>query len=97
MNTSSSSSSSSSSSLSSSSSQRHHCSPSFPSSNDDNNSNATEKIGNEYEGRRKWDGIIKGSDNCFYCLPFSARQILKIDPSNDRITLVGEEYDGYRK
>ena len=57
----------------------------------------TTQIGSDYNGRVKWSGIVKGSDNCFYCLPFSARQILKIDPSNDRITLVGEEYDGYRK
>ena len=57
----------------------------------------TETIGNEYEGKWKWSGIVKGSDNCFYCLPFFAKQLLKIDPSNDETTLVGEEYDGYIK
>ena len=41
----------------------------------------------------KWSGIVKGSDNCLYCIPYNARQILKIDPSIDKITLVGEEYD----
>jgi len=57
----------------------------------------TETIGNEYAGNEKWWGIVKGSDNCFYCLPFNAKQLLKIDPSNDETTLVGEEYDGYAK
>ena len=51
----------------------------------------TETIGNEYEGNGKWRGIVNGSDNCFYCLPSDAKQILKIDPSNDETTLVGEE------
>ena len=54
----------------------------------------TETIGNEYEGRDKWRGIVKGRDNCLYCLPHDAKQLLKIDPSNDETTLVGEEYDG---
>ena len=79
------------------SSQRHLRSSSFPSSNDDNNSNTTETIGNEYEGDLKWAGIIKGSDNCFYCLPHCAKQLLKVDPSNDVTTLVGEEYYGGSK
>ena len=57
----------------------------------------TEIIGNEYEGDSKWCGIVKGRDNCFYCLPSDADQILKIDPSNDETTLVGEEYDGSLK
>ena len=52
-----------------------------------------ERIGSEYEGNDKWAGIVKGRDNCFYCLPSDAKQILKIDPSNDETTLVGEEYD----
>ena len=82
---------------SSSSSQRHHCSPSFSFSNDDNNSSKTETIGNKYEGQMKWYGIVKGSDNCFYCLPHDAKQILKVDPSNTETTLVGEKYDGNRK
>ena len=50
----------------------------------------TETIGNEYEGDNKWNGIVKGKDNCFYCLPHNATQILKIDPSNDETTLMGE-------
>ena len=43
----------------------------------------TETIGSEYEGGDKWCGIVKGSDNCLYCLPSNAKQLLKIDPSND--------------
>ena len=57
----------------------------------------TETIGNEYKRDDKWSGLVKGRDNCFYCLPFNAGQILKIDPSNDLTTLVGEEYDGCDK
>jgi len=57
----------------------------------------TETMGSEYEGNNKWSGIVKGSDNCLYCLPCHAKQILKIDPSNDETTLVGKEYDGYYK
>ena len=57
----------------------------------------TETIGSDYEGRRKWSGIVKGSDICFYCLPFNAKQILRIDPSNDETKLVGEECNGIRK
>ena len=53
-----------------------------------------ETIGNEYEGENKWYGIVIGRDNCLYCLPHHAKQLLKIDPSNDETTLVGEEYDG---
>ena len=60
-------------------------------------SSSTVKIGNEYEGGKKWHGIVKGRDNCLYCLPSRAKQLLKIDPSNDETTLVGEEYDGYAK
>ena len=56
-----------------------------------------ETIGNEYEGGAKWWGIVKGRDNCLYCLPYCADQILKIDPSNGETTLVGEEYDGNGK
>ena len=50
-----------------------------------------ERIGSDYEGNNKWCGIVKGRDNCFYCLPSDAKQILKIDPFNDETTLVGEE------
>ena len=57
----------------------------------------TETIGNEYEGGRKWYGIVKGSDNCFYCLPYDASRVLKIDHSNDETTLVGEEQIGSGK
>ena len=53
----------------------------------------TETIDSKYEGNAKWHGIVKGRDNCFYCLPYNAKQILKIDPSNDETTLVGAEYD----
>ena len=49
----------------------------------------TKTIGNEYEGENKWSGIVKGKDSCFYCLPYDATQILKMNPSNDEITLVG--------
>ena len=54
----------------------------------------TEIIGSEYEGDDKWSGMVKGNDNCLYCLPHNAKQLLKIDPSNDETILVGEEYDG---
>ena len=57
----------------------------------------TETMGSEYERDGKWSGIVKCRDNCFYCLPHDAKQILKIDPSNDETTLVGEEYNGYAK
>ena len=57
----------------------------------------TETIGNEYEGDMKWSGIIKGRDNCFYCLPYEAKHILKVDPSNDVITLVGEKISYWTK
>ena len=58
-------------------------------------STITEIIGSEYEGEFKLGGIVKGRDNCFYCIPYRADQILKIDPSNDETTLVGEEYNYY--
>ena len=54
------------------SSQRHLRSSSFLSSNNDNNSNTTETIGSEYEGGGKWCGMVKGNDNCLYCLPHGA-------------------------
>ena len=57
----------------------------------------TETIGSEYNEFWKWSGIVKGSENRFYCLPSRAKQLLKIDPSDDETTLVGEEYDGIRK
>ena len=59
----------------------------------------TETIGSQYryEKNDKWSGIVKGNDNCFYCLPSDAKQLLKINPSNDETTLVGEEHDDYGK
>ena len=54
----------------------------------------TETIGNEYNGIMKWYGIVKGRDDCLYCLPHGVQQLLKIDPSNDETTLVGEVYYG---
>ena len=59
----------------------------------------TETIGSQYryEKNDKWSGIVKGNDNCFYCLPSDAKQLLKIDPSNDETTLVGEKYNGSGK
>ena len=53
----------------------------------------SETICSKYKGDAKWHGIVKGKDDCFYCLPCNAKQILKIDPSNDKTTLVGVEYD----
>ena len=97
-----------SSSLSSSSSSSRHSSslsPSSSSSSNNNNesyllsssssSNNAKTIGTEYEGYRKWRGIVKGNNKCLYCIPFYAKQILKIDPSNnDQTTLVGHIYEG---
>ena len=51
----------------------------------------TGTIGSEYERYDMWFGIVKGRDNCLYCLPYDAKQLLKIDPSNDETILVGEE------
>ena len=56
-----------------------------------------ERIGSNFEGNDNWCGIVKGRGNCFYCLPSDAKQILKIDPSNDETTLVGEQYDDVEK
>ena len=94
-------------SLSSSSSSRHSSSPLSPSSSSSSNnnneslllssssSNNAKTIGTEYEGYRKWRGIVKGNNKCLYCIPFYAKQILKIDPSNnDQTTLVGQIYEG---
>ena len=93
-------------SLSSSSSSRHSSSLSSSSSSSSNNnneslllssssSNNAKTIGTEYEGYRKWRGIVKGNNKCLYCIPFYAKQILKIDPSNnDQTTLVGHIYEG---
>ena len=50
-----------------------------------------------YEGGAKWCGIVKGRDNCLYCLPYCADQILKINPSNDETTLAGVKYNGDEK
>jgi len=70
-------------------------SPSSPSSNDNLASiSITERIGSDYKGTEKWKGIVKGSNNCYYCIPYNAEQILKIDPSNDKTTLVGKKHDG---
>merc|ERR1711957_9809 len=70
-------------------------SSSSPSSNDNLISRSiTERIGNNYEGTEKWKGIVKGSNNCYYCIPYNAEQILKIDPSNDKTTLVGKTHNG---
>ena len=70
-------------------------SSSSPSSNDNLISRSiTERIGNNYEGTEKWKGIVKGSNNCYYCIPYNAEQILKIDPSNDKTTLVGKKHNG---
>ena len=52
----------------------------------------TIQIGSDYNGRVKWSGIVKGSDNYFYCLPYYSEQLLKIDPFNDETSLVGENY-----
>ena len=58
----------------------------------------TETIGMDYgKGVDKWSCIIKGSDNCFYCLPNQAEQILKVDPSNNVTTLVGEKISYWTK
>ena len=97
-----------SSSSSSSSSSRHSSSLLFSSSSSSSNnnneslllssssssSNNAKTIGTEYEGYRKWRGIVKGNNNCLYCIPFYATQILKIDPSTDQTTLVGQIYEG---
>ena len=46
---------------------------------------------------KKWSRIVKCSNNCLYCIPHSANEILKIDPSINKTTLVGGEYVGMWK
>ena len=41
--------------------------------------------------------LLKVGAIAFYCLPSDAKQILKIDPSNDETTLVEEQYDDAEK
>ena len=38
--------------------------------------------------------FLKCRDNCFYCLPFYAKQLPKVNPFNDETILVGKEYEG---
>ena len=52
----------------------------------------TEAIGKDYRGRRKWDSIVKGSNNWLY-LYLTVPKNLNVDPSSDELLLVGEEYD----
>ena len=57
-----------------------------------------ETIDSEYERNSKWCcGIVKGNDNCFFCLPFGAKYVLTINSSNDETTLAGEENNDYRQ
>ena len=57
----------------------------------------TTTIDSGYAECVKWSGIVKGSDNCFYCLPYYSEQLLKIDPFNDETSLVGKTYIGCDK
>jgi len=38
-----------------------------------------------------------GNDNNMYCIPHNAEQVLRLDTSTLRTTLVGDEYEGHCK
>ena len=47
------------------------------------------------KGEYKWlSGAISKIDGCIYCMPNTARRILKIDPVNDTVESVGEDLGG---
>ncbi len=45
-------------------------------------------------GDDRWLCGALADDRCIYCLPFNARRILKIDPSNDTVSSVGDDLVG---
>ena len=52
---------------------------------------ALELIGDKYENKRKWSGMVSIGD-CLYCIPCNAKQILKINPTTGHTSLVGEKH-----
>jgi hypothetical protein len=46
------------------------------------------------KGQNKWYGGIKGLDGCIYGMPYTATGVLRIDPSNDHVEVLGDYPEG---
>jgi hypothetical protein len=51
----------------------------------------TSLIGKKIEGADKWDGSVRGADGCIYGIPFCASRVLKFDPTDHSIKLIGPD------
>jgi hypothetical protein len=47
-------------------------------------------IGPRFPGKAKWYGGIVGSDGCIWGIPHNHSYVLHIDPTNDKVTLLGQ-------
>jgi hypothetical protein len=47
----------------------------------------TALVGNEIEGKAKWDACVRGADDCIYGIPLAARRrVVKFDPKDESLT-----------
>lgn len=49
-----------------------------------------EEIGPRFHGQNKWYGGIRGVDSCIYGVPYTANGVLRIDPADDSVTMIGD-------
>ena len=57
---------------------------------DNDQSSPIEEIGPSFHGKNKWYGGIRGLDGCIYGAPYTASGILKIDPKDDTVHVIGD-------
>ena len=56
------------------------------------NNALTTLVGEELEGRHKWDGSMTGVDGSIYGIPHSARRVVKFNPVDKSITHIGPDF-----
>ena len=48
-------------------------------------------------GLWKWHGAVVGHDNVIYAVPQKAERVLRIDPSTDSVSFIGDRFEGENK
>ena len=51
----------------------------------------TALVGNEIEGKAKWDACVRGADDCIYGIPLAARRVVKFDPADKSLKEIGPD------
>ena len=54
-------------------------------------------VGEELEGRNRYVGTVAAANSSLYCVPFSARRVVKFDPIDKSITHIGPDFGVGRK